>query len=68
MDDLSSQVSRIFRRYKAEFHRLERLSDSEYKQAIQLFRKEVAALISEHGGEAVVRTALALSTKPPSLH
>ncbi len=68
MDDLSSQVAGIFRRYQAEFRRMDRLSDSEYEQAIQPFRKEVAALIAEHGREAVVRTALALSTKPLSLH
>ena len=68
MDDLSNQIADIFRRYRVQFRGMNGLPDAECEQGIEAFRREVAALITEHGGAAVVRTALALSTKPLSLH
>jgi hypothetical protein len=65
MDDLTPRLADLFRRYQVEFRRL---SDAESEQAIEPFRREIAALIAEHGREAVVRAALALSTAPLTLH
>jgi hypothetical protein len=45
-----------------------RMSEAEIEQAIEPFRKEVDALIDEHGREAVLRAALLLPTKRPILH
>ena len=68
MDDLSNQIADIFRRYRVEFRRMVDLPDAECERAVEPFRREVAALVAEHGGEAVVRTALSLSAEPLSLH
>jgi hypothetical protein len=68
MDDVTARLADIFRHYKVDFGRMGRMSEAEIEQAIEPFRKEVDALIDEHGREAVLRAALLLPTKRPILH
>jgi len=68
MDDLAARLADLFQRYQVDFRRMARLSEAECEQATEPFRWEVDALIAEHGREAVVRAALALSTKPKIIH
>jgi len=68
MDDLVTRLADLFRRYRADFCGMARMTKPEMAQTTELFREEVDALIAEHGPEAVVQAALRLSTKSPIVH
>jgi hypothetical protein len=53
MDDLVARLSNLFRRYQFDFPRTAGLSEAETEQATEPFRREIGALIAEHGREAV---------------
>ena len=66
MDDLTARLADIFRRYQADFRRI--VHESEFEQATEAFRREVDALIAEHGRDAVVQAALMLPIGPTTLN
>ena len=68
MDDLTRSLTDLFRRYQVEFSRIPQMSDAAAEQVTKPFRREVSALIAEHGREAVVRAALLLSAPRPTLN
>jgi len=68
MDDLTARLADLFRRYMIDFHHVGPMSDAELEEATDPFRREVDALIAEHGRDAVVRAALLLPTGLPTLH
>jgi hypothetical protein len=51
-----------------DFHRMGPMSDAELEEATEPFRREVDALIAEHGRDAVLQAALLLPTGPLSLN
>jgi|SRR5580704_17637289 hypothetical protein len=53
MDDLTARLADLFRRYMVEFRRMALLSEAEMEQVTEPFRREVDAMIAEHGREAV---------------
>jgi hypothetical protein len=58
--DLAARIADLFRRYQIDFGRMARLSETDMGHATEPFRREISALIAEHGREAVVRAALLL--------
>jgi hypothetical protein len=68
MDDLTARLADLFRRYQIDFGRMAQLSEADMEQATEPFRREISALIAEHGREVVIRAALLLSAGPPILH
>jgi hypothetical protein len=68
MDDLTARLADIFRRYQIDFHRMAHMSEAEAEQVTTPFRSEVGALIAEHGRDAVVRAALRLPARLPTLN
>jgi hypothetical protein len=68
MDDLTARLTDIFRRYQTDFRRMAHMSEAEAEQATKPFRREVGALIAEHGREAVVQAALLLPAGLPTLN
>jgi hypothetical protein len=68
MDDLTARLADIFRRYQTDFFRMAHVSEAEAEQVTKPFRREVGALIAEHGREAVVRAALLLPAGQPTLN
>jgi hypothetical protein len=49
MDDLTARIADLIRRYQVEFRRTAHLSEAGCEQATEPFRREIAALIAEHG-------------------
>jgi hypothetical protein len=68
MDDLTARLADLFRRYMIEFRRMALLSEAEMEQVTEPFRREVDALIAEHGREAVVRAAHLLPAALSIIH
>jgi hypothetical protein len=68
MDDLTARLADLFRRYQADFRLIVHMPEAESERATEPFRREVAALIAEHGREAVVRAALRLPGSLTILH
>jgi hypothetical protein len=68
MDDLTTRLADLFRRYQINFGRMAQLSEADMVQATEPFRREINALITEHGRETVVRAALLLPAGPPLLN
>jgi hypothetical protein len=68
MDDLTTRLAALFRRFQIDFGRIGHMSEAEIEQAIEPLLKEVGALIDEHGREAVLRAALWIPTGLPILH
>ena len=68
MDDLTARLTDIFRRYQTDFRRMAHMSEAEAEQVTKPFRREVGALMAEHGREAVVRAALLLPAGLPTLN
>jgi hypothetical protein len=69
MDDLTARLADIFRRYQTEdFLRMAHMSEAEAEQVTKPFRREVGALIAEHGREAVVRAVILLPARLPTLN
>jgi hypothetical protein len=68
MNDLTAHLADIFRRYQTDFRRMAHMSEAEAEQVTKPFRREVGALIAEHGREAVVRAALLLPAGLPTLN
>jgi hypothetical protein len=68
MDDLTARLADLFRRYQVDFRLMVHMSEAESERATEPFRREVGALIAEHGREAVVRAALRLPAGLPILH
>ena len=68
MNDLTARLADIFRRYQTDFGRMAHMSEAEAEQVTKPFRREVGALIAEHGREAVVRAALLPPAELPTLN
>jgi hypothetical protein len=51
-----------------DFRRMAHMSDAELEEVTEPFRREVDALIAEHGREAVVRAALLLPAALSIVH
>jgi hypothetical protein len=68
MSDLTTRLADIFRRYQTDFRRTAQMSEAEAERVTKPFRREVGALIAEHGREAVVRAALLLPAGLPTLN
>jgi hypothetical protein len=68
MDDLTARLADIFRRYQTDFLLMAHMSEAGVEQVTKPFRREVRALIAEHGREAVVRAALLLPAGLPTLN
>jgi hypothetical protein len=68
MNDLTARLADIFRRYQTDFGRMALMSEAEAEKVTKPFRSEVGALIAEHGREAVVRAALLLPARLPTLN
>jgi hypothetical protein len=67
MDDLSTRLAELLRRYQADFQRM--VHDAEFDWATEAFREEVDALIVDHGRDAVAQAAvLLLPFGPPTLN
>jgi hypothetical protein len=64
MDDLTARLVDLFRRYMIEFRRMPSCPRPEWSR----FRREVDALIAEHGRDAVVQAALLLPIGPLTLN
>jgi hypothetical protein len=60
MDDLTARLAGLFRRYTVVFQRMGLMSEAELEEETGPFRREMSALIAEHGRDAVTRAALLL--------
>jgi hypothetical protein len=68
MDNLTACLAELFQRYLVDFRRMAQMSEAEAEQVIEPFRREVDALIVEHGREAVIRAPLQLPAGLPILN
>jgi hypothetical protein len=68
MDDLTAQLADLFWRFQIDFRRMAHMSEGEIEKATEPFRRELDALVAEHGRDAVVRAALLLPAGLPILH
>ena len=68
MDDLTARLADLFRRYMVDFRRMALMSEAELEEVTEPFRREMNALIAEHGRDAVTRAALLLPAALSIIH